>query len=251
MLKTMGSIYLITNTVNDKKYVGQTIHPIEKRFEEHKRCAVSKGSNSGCIALYSAMDLYGVDKFKTEILDTANTDEELDELEIKHIAELNTLSPNGYNIRTGGKNGKHCDESRERMRLAKLGDKNHNFGKPRTEETKRKISESRAGEKHHFYGKELTDEHKLKLSQAHKKYDSSLPMYIAHVKAQPEKYKSEGYAVTHPKIHKTSFTSKYMTLEQKLTMAKEYLSKELEKHRMDAVQRLNGSGLADMLPVSP
>jgi hypothetical protein len=42
-----------------------------------------------------------------------------------------TLVPQGYNIRTGGVRGLHCEESRKRMCLAKLGEKNPNFGKPR------------------------------------------------------------------------------------------------------------------------
>lgn len=36
------------------------------------------------------------------------------------------------------------------MRLSKLGEKNHNFGKPKSDETKIKISLSKSGKNHHF-----------------------------------------------------------------------------------------------------
>ena len=81
------------------------------------------------------------------------------------------------------------------MRESKLGEKNHNFGKPRTEETKRAISDAKNGSKHHFYGKELSFEHKLALSKSH----TELPMYIVYVKARPEHYTSSWYSVVnHP-----------------------------------------------------
>ena len=31
----MGSIYVVTNKINNKKYVGQTIHTAQKRFNQH------------------------------------------------------------------------------------------------------------------------------------------------------------------------------------------------------------------------
>lgn len=39
----MGYIYKITNNINSKVYIGQTIGTIEKRFNEHKRAADSVG----------------------------------------------------------------------------------------------------------------------------------------------------------------------------------------------------------------
>tara|TARA_R100001163_G_C5051642_1_gene188435 strand:+ start:736 stop:1233 length:498 start_codon:yes stop_codon:yes gene_type:complete len=152
----------------------------------------------------------------------SDDEDELDNMEIKYIAEMNTLYPNGYNIRTGGKRGKHCEESREKMRLAKLGDKNHNFGKPRDESTRIKISLAKKGEKHHFYGKNLSYEHKLNLSKVRKKNDD-LPIYIVKVKARPEHYCSSGYAVlNHPNLKNKYFTSKKLTDKEKFKKAMEY-----------------------------
>lgn len=148
----------------------------------------------------------------------------MDQLEITYIKELNTLVPNGYNIRTGGSNGQHCEESRERMRQAKLGQKNHNFGKPRSDETKAKISEARSGEKHHYYGKELSEEHKLNLSKGHKG-DNGLPMYLVKIKPRPSHYCAGGYAVAnHPTLKNKQFTSGKKTDGEKLQEAYDYLN---------------------------
>ncbi len=210
----MGIIYCLTFP-NNKKYIGQTIRTLEKRLTEHKKC-------TDCIAVYSAIKKYGIENTKIEVLMIVN-DKYLDDYEIKCIALYNTLVPNGYNIRTGGSNGKHCDESRERMRLSKIGSKNPNYGKPRTEDTKKKISNMKKGENHHFYNKQFSENHKIKLSQSHKRYDINLPMYIAYIKERPEYYCSAGYVVIYPKIKKKYFTSKKYTMEEKLFQATKYL----------------------------
>ena len=197
----MGYIYCITSP-SGKKYIGQTIRNYEKRFKEH--CSLS----NSCIILEKAIRKYGKDKMKFEILLIIDN-ELLNEYEIKFIDIYNTLEPNGYNIRTGGTKAKHSEASCQRMREAKLGDKNHNFGKPRTAETKKAISEAKSGEKHHFHGKELSSEHKLKLSASNKKCHPELPMYMVYVKERPEQYQASGYSiVNHPSLKTKYFTTK-------------------------------------------
>ena len=211
----MGYIYCITSP-SGKRYIGQTERHYEKRFREH--CALY----NCCILLERAIRKYGKDNMKFEILLMIDN-ELLNEYEIKFIQLYNTIEPSGYNIRTGGVNAKHSDASKQRMREAKLGDKNHNFGKPRTDETKKKISLAKQGEKHHFFGKELSYEHKLNLSKAHK--TSDLPMYLVYLKARPKVYQYEGYAVTnHPNGKNKHFTSKTLTLEEKYKLGINYLN---------------------------
>lgn len=224
----MGIIYCLTSP-SGKKYIGQTVRNLDKRFEEH--CKINE-----CRILYNAIQKYGKDNFKKEIMMECEN-HLLDEYEIKFISQLNTVYPNGYNIRTGGKKGLHCDESREKMRQSKKGDKNFNFGKPRDEQTKLKISNSKKGEKHHFFGKKLSFEHKINLSKSHKKDD--LPMYLVKIKARPEAYSSSGYVIiNHPFLKTKYFTSKKFTDEEKYSMALNYLN----SYNMNAVQRLNGNG---------
>jgi group I intron endonuclease len=118
--------------------------------------------------------------------------DQLDEREISEIRERNTISPNGYNLEEGGNLGKIIHpSSRVLMREAKLGEKNFNFGKPRTEEakiniglarkglthteeTKARISSKKRGtqlgENNPFFNKTHTSEMKSKLGTAVDKY---------------------------------------------------------------------------------
>jgi len=211
----MGFIYRLFSP-SGKTYIGQTKRDIEKRRKEHFKCPGS------CILLENAIKKYG-DKMEFEILLEVN-DEHLDTYEIKFIQLYGSLEPNGYNIRTGGSAGHHNKVSCERMRQAKLGVKNHNFGKPRTDSAKLAISEAKSGEKHHFYGKTLTQEHKVKLAESHRKSHAELPMYLVYVKERPKQYQSEGYAVVnHPTKSSKYFTSKKSSDKEKYESALAYL----------------------------
>jgi len=212
----MGFIYRLFSP-SGKSYIGQTKRDIEKRRKEHFKCPGS------CILLENAIKKYG-DKMEFEVLLEVN-DTLLDLYEIKCIQQYNGLEPYGYNIRTGGSAGNHSEASCERMRQAKLGEKNHNFGKPRTDSAKLAISEAKSGEKHHFYGKIFTKEHKLKLAESHRKSHSDLPMYLVYVKERPASYQYSGYAVVnHPTKPAKYFTSKKCSEKEKYELALEYLN---------------------------
>ena len=86
-------IYKITNLTNGKVYVGQTKFSVEKRFKEHSKADSLIGR---------AIRKYGIENFKTEILETCRTFIELNEREIFWIKKLNCKVPNGYNIADGG-----------------------------------------------------------------------------------------------------------------------------------------------------
>lgn len=92
-----GYIYVITNKVNNKKYVGQTVRDIETRFSEHLY------ETRGNSYLHNAIQAEGAKNFKIDLLETVPIDQ-LDERERFWINELNTLDHNvGYNISPGGK----------------------------------------------------------------------------------------------------------------------------------------------------
>ncbi len=88
-------VYLATNKVNGKQYVGQTIRSLEERWKDH--CRV-KDDNY----FHRAIHKYGAENFTLEVIDTAESGEALDEKEIFWIKKLNTLFPNGYNLKEGG-----------------------------------------------------------------------------------------------------------------------------------------------------
>lgn len=98
----MMGIYLITNQVNGKVYVGQSVR-IEERWSDHKRIAQNELKIQ--YPLYLAMRKYGIENFKLTILEEC-AQELLDEREIYWIKFYHScvydLNSNGYNITFGG-----------------------------------------------------------------------------------------------------------------------------------------------------
>lgn len=96
------TVYVITNKINNKKYIGITSKTIKERFKAHKKNAEKKINRY----LYDSMNKYGYDNFEIELLDdTCSKWEELQEKERFYIKQYNTMYPNGYNMTTGGDGG--------------------------------------------------------------------------------------------------------------------------------------------------
>lgn len=66
----MSYIYVITNNINKKQYIGKTNLTIEKRFKEH--IYDSKKERCEKRPLYSAMNKYGIEHFSIEQLEECN-----------------------------------------------------------------------------------------------------------------------------------------------------------------------------------
>ena len=146
-------IYLITNKINGKRYVGQTINVLEVRWKSH----LSDFKNGKEYPLYLAMKKHGIENFAVKILAKCNTIDELNHRETYYIRLLNThvSKERGYNIRLGGMNAPLSE-----IHKKKIGDAQRGISKPNhTEESKRKISEANRGVP-------KTKEHKLKLAEA-------------------------------------------------------------------------------------
>ncbi len=94
----VGYVYLITNTVNGKQYVGQTTLPISRRWVQH-RSSAKKGSG---FALHAAIRKYGEAAFTLEVLEVLHTSEDLRASERRHIVDRESTSPKGYNLTLGG-----------------------------------------------------------------------------------------------------------------------------------------------------
>ena len=94
-------IYTITNSVNNKIYVGLTTCSIDKRWREHK-CAANTGSPK---LLYRAMRMYGIDKFSIQPIYKASSIEDLREAELRFIKDLKSHAvEGGYNLTDHGYN---------------------------------------------------------------------------------------------------------------------------------------------------
>lgn len=118
--KTISGIYLITNTKNNKKYVGQSWN-IFQRWTNHRTSL--RGGYHGNTHLQNAWNKYGEDNFTFEILKECGTQEELNECEINYIAYFNSANQDfGYNDELGGNGaGKKTEEFKNSMSLAKRG----------------------------------------------------------------------------------------------------------------------------------
>ena len=112
-----GRIYMITNLVNNKKYIGQTVQTIKSRFQQH--CSSAKNGKDSCMAILKAIKKYGRENFIVEEIDIAYSQKELDLLEGIYISWFNTLKYNGYNISTitNGK-GKISKETKLKMKIS-------------------------------------------------------------------------------------------------------------------------------------
>jgi group I intron endonuclease len=150
-------IYKTTNLVNGKFYIGKDA--------KNKKSYLGSGK-----VLKHAIQKYGKDNFKKEILETCNTLEELSEREKYWIKELKAIE-NGYNLAEGGVGGNTHGDIHHPNWGWKSGNTPWNKGVPTNEKTKKKISQSRRGKMmggnqssykpgkdHPFYGKKRNSE---------------------------------------------------------------------------------------------
>ena len=107
-------IYKFTHKETNKCYIGQTIQDPNRRRLEH----ISASRNTKkTYHFYNALRKYGADSFLFEIIDQANSIEELNLLEEKYVNQFDSIN-NGYNIRQPGNNKLHNPESIQRMKEA-------------------------------------------------------------------------------------------------------------------------------------
>lgn len=150
-------IYKITNNVNGKIYIGQSIN-IKTRWKDHINTLNRQNSHS--ILLQRAWNKYGEENFSFEILELC-TEDMLDEAEVKYI-ELYNACNNGYNIEPGGNSNKYLsEETKQKIRESHLGRRH-------SKETRRKMSQSRIGENNGMYGRNHSEESKRKISESKK-----------------------------------------------------------------------------------
>jgi len=142
----MGYIYKITHKESKKSYIGQTVKDLEERWREHLK------KTSNCRYLSHALKKYGKDAFEFKLICVC-FDEDLNWYETDYMKKYNTISPNGYNLREGGKSGRQHQDTKNKISKT-LKDKfarleiipnNGCLGKKLTEEHKAKISKGGKG----------------------------------------------------------------------------------------------------------
>lgn len=173
-----GYVYLTTNLINGKKYIGQHKSEI---FD-----TTYKGSGK---RLALAINKYGFDNFNCEMLCECVSKEELDEKEAFFIKQHNAVdSKEFYNLVPGGKgksetgviyitNGTENKKVHQEELEYYFSIGFYKGGPRQTEETKKKRAEANKGKKHPtagpniskaLMGKKLSEEHREKLSKAKK-----------------------------------------------------------------------------------
>lgn len=141
------TIYIITNLINNKKYVGQTKN-YRKRFREHK------GTYNDC-PISKAIKKYGVNNFSFEVIYQTLDVDHVDFLECYFIKHHNSFvdDGHGYNLTRGGGTNKVVS-GETRRKISEAG-----VGRIISEETKQKMANAKIG-------KIFTEEHKLNISIA-------------------------------------------------------------------------------------
>ena len=115
-------VYKITNIVNGKVYIGQTIQNNAKaRWYSHQADARA-GKKSH---LYDSIRKYGIDNFTWEVIEQGSSVDHLNELEAKWLKYYRQITE-VYNNRAAGNNKLHSTESIERMRIAQKLRHQHN-----------------------------------------------------------------------------------------------------------------------------
>jgi len=133
----IGYIYMTTNLINGKIYIGQ-----------HRKTYFDKKYFGSGKAIQNALKKYGKENFKVKILYWVKTIKRLEEAERLFIELYDSTNKKiGYNITYGGEIGffkglHHSKETRRKMRIAAM------FKAPVTEETKRRVSAAGKGRKH-------------------------------------------------------------------------------------------------------
>lgn len=182
----MHFIYLITNLVNNKVYIGQTNDPA-LRWSQHKWTARNEATPVQVIT--RSIRKYGAEAFRFEVIATCRTQDDCNVTEELLISQYSSRDLQiGYNIDPGGKNGPRApetlkkisaslqahyaehDSKRKGMTLseshkkaisaASIGKAGTNTGKKFSAETRSKMSKARDGIV-------FSEEHKRKLSESH------------------------------------------------------------------------------------
>lgn len=231
MQEDSGVIYIITNKLNDKKYIGQAVSysgnrpwGSHRRWQVHVKNAIH--NRCECRLLENAIRKYSVDEFIVEDVLECGV-HELNQYEDEYITLYNTLSPYGYNLMTGGGNGRvHSESTKKQMSITRTG-------KIHTELTKQRISNGNKGLIVDDIGRQnigkaskyrnMSLENKTRLQEALKQIDiHELPMYICLSVDKRYDRNVDIIKVRNPSYKYKQFGKKNMSLVDKIKLAISY-----------------------------
>lgn len=185
----MNEVYLITNRINGKRYVGITCRGYKNRFQEHIHDALAKKNLfKKTRIIYNAIRKYGPENFDVMLLEDNITDEDAGVKERYYIELYRTFCEYGlgYNMTRGGGgvvDYRHTKETKQKIQRSMTGKKfsaerNQKIkeamtGREYKQEWKDALSQSRLGrftkEENPFYGKHHSDATKEIISNCNSK----------------------------------------------------------------------------------
>ena len=186
-------IYKITNTITNQHYIGQTIQSPLLRWKRHKK-EMRNGYHHN-LYLQRAWHKYGKDAFVFEVIGQARHHIELNELEDIFIKYYDSLSPNGYNLKTGGDNIIYSQATKNKLSKIRTGTK-------RSQATKDKIAASvKANYQDPTVRQNILDKRTLTRSKKPKK-----PKKEKVYKTEEEKKQSRAIVVTKSRRNAKGYT---------------------------------------------
>lgn len=103
-------IYKIQNNSTNLIYIGKTTVEVSKRWSAHLSSAKRSKTHIG-----RALHKYGKDAFTFEVIDIAENEQSLSVKESFYISYYGSLTPNGYNLTTGGEGAALSEETKEKL----------------------------------------------------------------------------------------------------------------------------------------
>lgn len=172
-------VYIHTNKVNNKKYIGITSRDVYKRWGKNGYCYKPRCSTT--TRFWSAIQCYGWDRFNHEILYENLTEKEAKDKEIELIDQYNTMNKKyGYNMTEGGDGTcgiEVSDETRKRLSDACIGKKNGFYGRKHTKSSKELIGKSSKGRESYWKTHPITQEAIDKITETKSKKSKIVAQY--------------------------------------------------------------------------
>jgi hypothetical protein len=171
MASFTGKIYLTTNRINGKIYIGQTITNTRRYI-------------GGGVYLHKAIKKYGKENFyKVILVDGIVSKEQMNCLEIFYIKLYDSTNPLiGYNRSKGGDNNysTHTEEAKEKIRVRS----NQEDNKIRIRQIQKIASSTRIGQHHNQTSKRKMMKTKLGISRVIEIYKDTILIHTCNFSSE-------------------------------------------------------------------